>query len=272
MLWQFQVNSEGTQPCTHKLSILPQTPLPSTLPHNTEQGSMCYTVGPCRLSILNIAVCTCPSPNPQLSLPCILFPGNHKLIFQVCASVRITGLFLINQVLVWIWSLKWCQPTTTEDSLEEVEVGNKPTFHFDIWTKLGMFCSAGTGTQRYTVSWRIWYSLSGREPEGSIIKSKRRWRALIHWKEDLRGRYKMLFKFSKWLSWEREIWFIILVVPKTEQKPMHRSFPDSIWGQGKTVRWNMLSSSPASPPTSASKVFCYSSSTTYWISMLIICS
>ena len=35
------------------VSILPQTPLPSRLPHNTEQSSMCYTVSPCWLSILN---------------------------------------------------------------------------------------------------------------------------------------------------------------------------------------------------------------------------
>ena len=39
------------------VSILPQTPLPSRLPHNIEQSSQCYTVGPCWLSILNIAVC-----------------------------------------------------------------------------------------------------------------------------------------------------------------------------------------------------------------------
>jgi len=43
------------------VSILPQTPLPSRLPYNIEQSSMCYTVGSCWLSILNIAVCTCPS-------------------------------------------------------------------------------------------------------------------------------------------------------------------------------------------------------------------
>jgi len=40
------------------VSILPQTPLPSRLPHNIEQSSMCCTVGPCRLSILNITVYT----------------------------------------------------------------------------------------------------------------------------------------------------------------------------------------------------------------------
>ena len=34
------------------VSILPQTPLPSRLPHNIEQSSLCCTVGPCWLSIL----------------------------------------------------------------------------------------------------------------------------------------------------------------------------------------------------------------------------
>ena len=46
------------------VSILPQTFLPSRLPRNTEQISLCYTVGPCWLSILNIAVCSCVSQTP----------------------------------------------------------------------------------------------------------------------------------------------------------------------------------------------------------------
>ena len=46
------------------VSILSQTPLPSRLPHNIEQNYMCYTIGPCGLSILNIALCTCPSQTP----------------------------------------------------------------------------------------------------------------------------------------------------------------------------------------------------------------
>ena len=41
------------------ICILPRTPLPSRLPRNVEQSSLCYTVGPCWLSILNIAVCIC---------------------------------------------------------------------------------------------------------------------------------------------------------------------------------------------------------------------
>ena len=41
----------------HKqVSILLQMPLPTRLPHNIEQSSMCYIVGPCWLSILNIAI------------------------------------------------------------------------------------------------------------------------------------------------------------------------------------------------------------------------
>ena len=38
------------------VSLLPQTPFPTRLPHNIEQSSMCYIVGPCWLSILNIAI------------------------------------------------------------------------------------------------------------------------------------------------------------------------------------------------------------------------
>ena len=44
--------------------ILPQTPLSSSLPHNTEQSSMCYTVDFCWLFILNIKLCICPSQTP----------------------------------------------------------------------------------------------------------------------------------------------------------------------------------------------------------------
>ena len=63
MLCQFQVNSTGTQPDMYMYPFSP-TLLPSRLPHNTEQSPMCYTVGPCWLSILTIAVCTCPPQTP----------------------------------------------------------------------------------------------------------------------------------------------------------------------------------------------------------------
>ena len=40
-----------------RISILPEIPLPSRLPQNIEQSSLCYTVGPYWFSILNKAVC-----------------------------------------------------------------------------------------------------------------------------------------------------------------------------------------------------------------------
>ena len=55
--------------------ILPQTPLPSRLPHKIEQSSLCYTVGPYWLSILNIAVCTCPSQ--------ILITSKRKMFLMI---------------------------------------------------------------------------------------------------------------------------------------------------------------------------------------------
>ena len=46
------------------VSILFQILFPFRLLHNTKQSSLCYTVGPCWLSILNTAVCTCQSHTP----------------------------------------------------------------------------------------------------------------------------------------------------------------------------------------------------------------
>ena len=49
------------------VSILSQIPLPSGLPHNLEQSSLSYAVGPGWLSILNIAVRSSPFHTPELS-------------------------------------------------------------------------------------------------------------------------------------------------------------------------------------------------------------
>ena len=44
---------EGNQPYIHKhVSILPQTPLPSRLPYNIEQSSLCWTVVPCAIQLV----------------------------------------------------------------------------------------------------------------------------------------------------------------------------------------------------------------------------
>ena len=52
-----------------RVSILFQILFPFKLLHNIEQSSLCYTVSPCWLSILNIVVCTCQSQTANLSLP-----------------------------------------------------------------------------------------------------------------------------------------------------------------------------------------------------------
>ena len=56
------------------VSILFQILFPFSLLQNIEQSSLCYTVGLCWLSILDIAVCTCQSQTPNLSLPPTLPP------------------------------------------------------------------------------------------------------------------------------------------------------------------------------------------------------
>ena len=43
------------------VSILFQILFPFRLLQNIEQSSLCYTVGPCWLSVLNIVVCICQS-------------------------------------------------------------------------------------------------------------------------------------------------------------------------------------------------------------------
>ena len=49
------------------VSILPQTPLPSRLPHSTEQSFLCYTAGHCWLAILNLTVLPV-NPNTWVNL------------------------------------------------------------------------------------------------------------------------------------------------------------------------------------------------------------
>ena len=85
------------------VSILPQTPLPSRLLHNIEQSSLCYTVGPCWLSFLNIAVCTCQSHNPKLPnyplphfSPLVTISSFSKSVslFLFCKYIHLYNFFL----------------------------------------------------------------------------------------------------------------------------------------------------------------------------------
>ena len=68
----------------------PPSSLPSGLPRNIKQSSLSYTVGPCWLSILNMAEYTCQSQLPisssHASLPSLFAwqPLIHSLSLWVC--------------------------------------------------------------------------------------------------------------------------------------------------------------------------------------------
>ena len=72
-----------------------QTPLPSRLPDNIEKSSLCYTVGACWLSILNIAKYTCSSQTPNYPLPPSLPPttvssfSKSVNLFLLCEFISI---------------------------------------------------------------------------------------------------------------------------------------------------------------------------------------
>ena len=62
------MNSKGIQPCICIYPFSSSSPLTQAATC-IRQSSPHYTVGPCCLSILNVAVCTCPSQTPSLSFP-----------------------------------------------------------------------------------------------------------------------------------------------------------------------------------------------------------
>ena len=64
------------------LSILFQILFPFRLLQNIEQSSLCYIIGPCWLSILNIILCTHQSKTSSLS-PTLFPPGNHRFVKSV---------------------------------------------------------------------------------------------------------------------------------------------------------------------------------------------
>ena len=81
---------------------------PFRLLQNVEYSSLCYTVGPCWLSILNIVVCICLAQTPTnlshptfpLYKPC-LFPS---LCFLVCGTVSV--LFISSLTLFFRFHIK----------------------------------------------------------------------------------------------------------------------------------------------------------------------
>ena len=86
------------------VSVLPQTPLPSRLAYNIEQSSMCYTVGPCWLSFLNTAVCTCQSQTEAFKG--ILKITQFNIFIEKNKRMRFRCLFKITQQTSGRWKIK----------------------------------------------------------------------------------------------------------------------------------------------------------------------
>ena len=95
--------------CIHGYALSPNHPLPCRLLHNIEQSSLCYTISPCWLSILNIAVCPCQSQT-LLSVPLenvlILPLGAMKLCHKPEES-RFSYLFFTWTQIVLNHTMSW---------------------------------------------------------------------------------------------------------------------------------------------------------------------
>ena len=109
---------------THiRVSILFQILFPFRLLQNIEQSSLCYTVGPCLLSVLNIAVCTCyttlymlsslihtPFPHSRLVRNLTI---NSKFSLTLTPSVRPLLDFPRGFILFFLLASLYFDPTFT---------------------------------------------------------------------------------------------------------------------------------------------------------------
>ena len=153
------MHSGGTQSYIYiyiYIPILPQTPLPSRLPQNIEQSSLCYTVGPCWVSILNVAMHMCSFQSPELSLPPIL-PISwhiHATLLNICffgsTHLMLIGLHVLGSVLLKLVFRAGLSESTQANLLilymKNTQLGRSPGVqdprsnsspHLPFWTYLG---------------------------------------------------------------------------------------------------------------------------------------
>ena len=60
------------------------------LSQDMEHGSLCYTIGPCFLSISYLLVCICYCQAPHLSLPHLTSPLGSTNLFSIFESVSVS--------------------------------------------------------------------------------------------------------------------------------------------------------------------------------------
>ena len=83
--------------CTYTGMHSPPNTFPSRLPHNIEQSSLSYTLGPCWLSIWRTSVCACPCQTPQLSPTPFWFSKRGYKDFAFPASFQVVLLMLLDR-------------------------------------------------------------------------------------------------------------------------------------------------------------------------------
>ena len=93
------------------VSVLSQILFPFGLLHYIEQSSLCYTVGPCWLSVLNIAVIAC---QPQLQIYLFLFPVVKitwfswlDMLYILWSNAHLDRVFSSVNLLFHVWWVLW---------------------------------------------------------------------------------------------------------------------------------------------------------------------
>ena len=86
---------------------------------NTEQSSLCYSIGPCWLFILNKAVCVYQSHIPQLSHPPTSLRGNQKFILSVCKCVSVNKFFVSKFICINSFQILYIS-RTSYDTLSDL--------------------------------------------------------------------------------------------------------------------------------------------------------
>ena len=119
MLWWFQVSSKGIQP--YMCLYLPSIPLPSRLPHNTEQSSTCSTVG---------SSCTLPFYIRDLSI--LEFWNALELLEHILPGIR--GKIVVGMLVSFCYCLKKKKPKNRKlNYLQQCEFITLPLWRSDIW-------------------------------------------------------------------------------------------------------------------------------------------
>ena len=107
---------------------------PCSLLQSIEPSSLYYTVGPCWLSILNIAVCICESQTPNLSIYISRDKEGHYIIIK--GSIQEEDIAVINTCAPNIQTVKYIRQrlTVIKGELNSNNINGMLTPHLHQWT------------------------------------------------------------------------------------------------------------------------------------------